>query len=61
GRFIEAGPSGSPMRGLVNVLPTGRNFYSVDPKSRVQRDHSTSRTNIPRNRSNSPRSRRTLH
>ena len=33
GRFIEAGPSGSPMRGLVNVLPTGRNFYSVDPKS----------------------------
>ncbi|MDU0477673.1 cobaltochelatase subunit CobN [Staphylococcus chromogenes] len=33
GEFIEAGPSGSPMRGLVNVLPTGRNFYSVDPKS----------------------------
>lgn len=33
GRFIEAGPSGSPMRGLINVLPTGRNFYSVDPKS----------------------------
>lgn len=33
GEFIEAGPSGSPMRGLINVLPTGRNFYSVDPKS----------------------------
>ncbi|MDO4687046.1 MAG: cobaltochelatase subunit CobN [Corynebacterium sp.] len=33
GGFIEAGPSGSPMRGLINVLPTGRNFYSVDPKS----------------------------
>lgn len=33
GCFIEAGPSGSPMRGLINVLPTGRNFYSVDPKS----------------------------
>ncbi|AKE41197.1 cobaltochelatase [Corynebacterium kutscheri] len=33
GNFIEAGPSGSPMRGLINVLPTGRNFYSVDPKS----------------------------
>ena len=32
-RLIEAGPSGSPMRGLINVLPTGRNFYSVDPKS----------------------------
>jgi cobaltochelatase CobN len=33
GRFIPAGPSGSPLRGLVNVLPTGRNFYSVDPKA----------------------------
>jgi len=31
--FVPAGPSGSPMRGLVNVLPTGRNFYSVDPKA----------------------------
>ena len=27
------GPSGSPLRGLVNVLPTGRNFYSVDPRA----------------------------
>ncbi|GAA1390874.1 cobaltochelatase subunit CobN [Luteococcus peritonei] len=33
GGYIEAGPSGSPLRGLVNVLPTGRNFYSVDPKA----------------------------
>jgi cobaltochelatase CobN len=33
GRFIAAGPSGSPLRGLINVLPTGRNFYSVDPKA----------------------------
>ncbi len=33
GRFIPAGPSGSPLRGLINVLPTGRNFYSVDPKA----------------------------
>jgi cobaltochelatase CobN len=33
GQFIAAGPSGSPLRGLVNVLPTGRNFYSVDPKA----------------------------
>jgi len=33
GRFIEPGPSGSPTRGLVSVLPTGRNFYSVDPKA----------------------------
>ncbi|MGH3911438.1 MAG: cobaltochelatase subunit CobN, partial [Pseudonocardiaceae bacterium] len=33
GCFIEPGPSGSPTRGLVSVLPTGRNFYAVDPKS----------------------------
>jgi cobaltochelatase CobN len=33
GRYVPAGPSGSPTRGLVNVLPTGRNFYSVDPKA----------------------------
>ncbi len=32
GGYIPSGPSGSPTRGLVNVLPTGRNFYSVDPK-----------------------------
>ncbi|MER7458673.1 cobaltochelatase subunit CobN [Micromonospora sp. NPDC126480] len=33
GGFVPPGPSGSPTRGLVNVLPTGRNFYSVDPKA----------------------------
>ncbi|MCW2798848.1 MAG: CobN component of cobalt chelatase, partial [Aeromicrobium sp.] len=33
GGFIPAGPSGSPLRGLVNELPTGRNFYTVDPKA----------------------------
>jgi cobaltochelatase CobN len=33
GGYIPAGPSGSPTRGLVSVLPTGRNFYSVDPKA----------------------------
>ncbi|RRQ28716.1 cobaltochelatase subunit CobN [Rhodococcus sp. Eu-32] len=33
GGFVSAGPSGSPLRGLINVLPTGRNFYSVDPKA----------------------------
>ena len=32
GRFVPAGPSGSPTRGRVDVLPTGKNFYSVDPK-----------------------------
>ncbi|MFM8598149.1 MAG: cobaltochelatase subunit CobN [Mycobacterium sp.] len=37
GRYIAAGPSGSPLRGLINVLPTGRNFYSVDPKAMPSR------------------------
>jgi cobaltochelatase CobN len=33
GGHVPAGPSGSPLRGLLNVLPTGRNFYAVDPKA----------------------------
>jgi cobaltochelatase CobN len=33
GRHVPAGPSGAPTRGRVDVLPTGRNFYSVDPRS----------------------------
>src|SRR3954447_23016131 len=33
GGFVPPGPSGSPTRGLVGVLPTGRSFYSVDPKA----------------------------
>lgn len=33
GGYTPAGPSGSPLRGLVNVLPTGRNFYTVDPRA----------------------------
>ncbi|MDQ1412007.1 MAG: cobaltochelatase CobN [Acidimicrobiaceae bacterium] len=33
GRYIPAGPSGAPTRGMAHVLPTGRNFYSVDPKA----------------------------
>ncbi|MDP8969178.1 MAG: cobaltochelatase subunit CobN, partial [Actinomycetota bacterium] len=33
GRYLPAGPSGSPTRGRVDVLPTGKNFYSVDPKA----------------------------
>jgi cobaltochelatase CobN len=32
GRYLPAGPSGSPTRGRLDVLPTGRNFYSVDPR-----------------------------
>ncbi|MBX6311383.1 MAG: cobaltochelatase subunit CobN, partial [Isosphaeraceae bacterium] len=30
GRFVPAGPSGAPTRGMARILPTGRNFYSVD-------------------------------
>lgn len=33
GRRVPAGPSGSPYRGRADVLPTGRNLYSVDPRS----------------------------
>jgi len=31
GGFIEPGPSGLITRGKPDVLPTGRNFYSLDP------------------------------
>ncbi|AMY67331.1 cobaltochelatase subunit CobN [Frigidibacter mobilis] len=33
GRFVPPGPSGSPHRGRADVLPTGRNLYSVDPRA----------------------------
>jgi len=33
GRFVKPGPSGAPTRGRPEVLPTGRNFYSVDIRS----------------------------
>lgn len=33
GRFVPPGPSGSPTRGMASILPTGRNFYSVDIQS----------------------------
>ena len=33
GGYVPSGPSGAPTRGMTHVLPTGRNFYSVDPKS----------------------------
>jgi cobaltochelatase CobN len=33
GRFVEPGPSGAPTRGRLDVLPTGRNFYSVDSRA----------------------------
>jgi cobaltochelatase CobN len=33
GRFVAPGPSGAPTRGRPDVLPTGRNFYSLDSRS----------------------------
>ncbi len=33
GQFVPAGPAGSPYRGKSNVLPTGRNIYTVDPRA----------------------------
>ena len=33
GRFVTPGPSGAPTRGRPDVLPTGRNFYSVDTRA----------------------------
>jgi len=33
GRRIAAGPSGSPYRGRRDVLPTGRNLYTTDPRA----------------------------
>jgi cobaltochelatase CobN len=33
GRHVPSGPSGAPTRGRLDVLPTGRNFYSVDPRA----------------------------
>ncbi len=33
GRYVPAGPAGAPTRGMAHVLPTGRNFYAVDPRA----------------------------
>ena len=33
GNFVPPGPSGAPTRGRMDVLPTGRNFYSVDSRA----------------------------
>ncbi|MBH0236281.1 cobaltochelatase subunit CobN [Methylobrevis albus] len=32
GRFVAPGPAGAPARGRLDVLPTGRNLYTVDPR-----------------------------
>jgi cobaltochelatase CobN len=32
GRAVAPGPAGAPSRGRLDVLPTGRNLYAVDPR-----------------------------
>jgi len=33
GRFVPPGPAGSPSRGRTDVMPTGRNLTTLDPRS----------------------------
>ncbi|MDR1690358.1 MAG: cobaltochelatase subunit CobN [Candidatus Methanoplasma sp.] len=33
GGFVPPGPSGSPTRGNAHLLPTGKNYYSLDPET----------------------------
>jgi cobaltochelatase CobN len=32
GKYVQPGGSGAPTRGGVDLLPTGRNFYTLDPR-----------------------------
>ena len=32
GKFVPPGPAGAPTRGRLDVLPTGRNFFGIDPR-----------------------------
>ncbi len=32
-RFVPPGPAGAPTRGRADVLPTGRNLYTIDPRA----------------------------
>jgi len=33
GYYVEPGPAGAPTSGMADVLPTGRNFYGIDPRT----------------------------
>ena len=33
GQFVPPGPAGAPTRGRIDVLPTGRNFFGIDPRA----------------------------
>jgi cobaltochelatase CobN len=38
GRFVTPGPAGAPSRGRLDVLPTGRNLFAIDPRSAPTRN-----------------------
>jgi len=38
GRFVAPGPAGAPARGRLDVLPTGRNLFAIDPRSAPTRN-----------------------
>jgi cobaltochelatase CobN len=38
GQFAPPGPAGAPTRGRLDVLPTGRNLYAIDPRSAPTRN-----------------------
>lgn len=33
GEYVDPSPSGAPTSGGADILPTGRNFYSIDPRN----------------------------
>jgi cobaltochelatase CobN len=33
GRYVPPGPAGAPTRGMAHILPTGRNFFALDPRA----------------------------
>ncbi|MFZ0601813.1 MAG: cobaltochelatase subunit CobN, partial [Roseiarcus sp.] len=35
---VQPGPAGAPARGRLDVLPTGRNIYAIDPRSAPTRN-----------------------
>jgi cobaltochelatase CobN len=38
GQFVPPGPAGAPARGRLDVLPTGRNLYAIDPRATPTRN-----------------------
>ncbi len=61
GKFIAPGPSGAPSRGRLDVLPTGRNFYSVDNRAVPTPDRLGARPEVRREPPRSAISRITAH